>query len=83
MGRGRQSAKTVEERHEMGGVKAVEVESSLSERPGHPRSRIPVEWLNTTGGDGGSLAIGLGGVQYHTTPAAVFAFVTTQTKTSS
>jgi hypothetical protein len=35
--------------------KAGEVESSFSERPEHPRSRILVEWLDTTGGDGGSL----------------------------
>src|SRR5208337_37 len=35
--------------------KVVEVESSFSERPGHPRSRILVEWLDATGGNEGSL----------------------------
>jgi len=35
--------------------KAMEVESSLCERPGHPRSRILVERLDATGSDGGSL----------------------------
>src|SRR5208282_5061005 len=41
--------------------KVVEVESSFSERPGHPRSRILVEWLGATGDDEGSLVPPAGG----------------------
>ena len=64
--------------------KTGEVESSFSERPEHPRSRILVEWLDATGGDGGSLVRRDTAVRSMARrPCRGVRLVTTQTKTSS
>jgi hypothetical protein len=50
--------------------KTVEVDSSFREKPGHPRSRILVKWLDAAGDDGGSLGHLAGDLPTHAKHAA-------------